>query len=333
MIVRALFLLLLLSMPFEARAAQYVVRPGDTLTSIARRYHVSLPALAHINRIANVNLIQAGRVLLIPVQGSSLRAPAVPYATRWHHVRWGDTLFGIALQNHLTIALIRALNPWLGRFPLAGQWLKLCGPCYADSATPPPAASTGAYGTLYVVRPGDTLSAVAARYGTTPGALVAANRLVNPNLVRIGAHLRIPQGVDSAILGYDPWSARSLIVTYARQYGIEPSLPLAVAWQESGFNQTMVSRTGAVGVMQVEPYTGRHISTLLDRPFNLYQADDNVHAGVYWLAHLLAYYGGNERLATAAYYQGTRSLASHGFYQDTNQYVNNVMSLKTSFGG
>jgi soluble lytic murein transglycosylase-like protein len=106
-----------------------------------------------------------------------------------------------------------------------------------------------------------------------------------------------------------------------------------VGWQESGFNQTLTSRTGAIGVMQVEPYTGIHISALLGRPFNLYNVDDNVHAGVFWLSHLLAYYGGNERLAIAAYYQGTRSIAEHGFFQDTIQYVADVLSLESSFGG
>ena len=44
-------------------------------------------------------------------------------------------------------------------------------------------------------------------------------------------------------------------ISYAQRYGLEPALPLAVAWQESGFNESLVSRTGAVGVMQVEPST------------------------------------------------------------------------------
>jgi len=325
-IVRALFLLLLLSMPFDARAAQYIVRPGDTLTLIAQRYHVSLPALARVNQIADINLVQIGRVLLIPVRKR----------TFYYRVQWGDTLIGIAARSHLTIPAIRSLNPALGRFPLAGQWLKLCGPCSTGSsmtmgaptaAGPTWVSSVGTYGGLYVVRPGDTLSSVASRYGTTTEALVAANRLINPNLVIIGMRLRIP-GVNA----YNPWQARSLIVSYARQYGIDPSLPLAVGWQESGFNQTVVSRTGAVGVMQVEPDTAQHIAHLLGRPVDLYHVDDNVHAGVFWLARLVAYYGGDERLAAAAYYQGSNALASHGFYQDTRQYVDDVMSLKSSFG-
>jgi soluble lytic murein transglycosylase-like protein len=140
--------------------------------------------------------------------------------------------------------------------------------------------------------------------------------------------LAIPDSSGSGIGVYDPWTARSLIVQDAAIFGMNSTLPLAVAWEESGFNQTLTSSTGAIGVMQVEPYTGTHISQLLGRHFNLYDVADNVYAGVYWLSVLLRYYGWNERLAVAAYYQGTRSLARVGMYADTRQYVANVMALQ-----
>jgi soluble lytic murein transglycosylase-like protein len=184
---------------------------------------------------------------------------------------------------------------------------------------------------------GDTLSAIAARYGVGTSALVLANHLANPNSIIVGSRLVIPQVSGTSPLlatgQYNPWQARSLIVYYAHDYGVNPALALAIGWQESGFNQTLVSPTGAIGVMQVEPYTGAHIRDLWGAPVDLYSVDGNIHAGVFWLARLLSYYGGNERLAAAAYYQGTRSIASHGFFQDTIQYVNNVTALESSFGG
>jgi LysM repeat protein len=323
---RTIVLLLALSLALPANAASYVVRPGDTLSAIAGRYHVSVGALARVNGIANVNLVQAGRVLLIPVRPR----------TFYYRVRWGDTLIGIGSRYHLSLAAIRALNPRLGAYLLAGQWLKLCGPCSWDNPPPPQpatdyaAGTVSSYGTLYIVRPGDTLTGIAARFGVSAGALLAANRIPNPDRIVIGWRLRIPAGGVGA---YDPWQARSLIANYAQSYGVEPALALAIGWQESGFNQSLVSRTGAVGVMQVEPYTAERITALTGRRFNLYAVDDNVHAGIFWLAHLLAHYGGNERLATAAYYEGTKAVARYGFFQDTIQYVNNVMALKSSFGG
>lgn len=333
MLRRVLFLVALLLLPLPAQAEDYLVRTGDTLSSIATRYHVSLSALARANGIRNINFIPAGRVLTIP---ADIQTYFVQAHTFYYRVRWGDTLLGITARYHLDLATIRSLNPQLGSYPLAGQLLKLCGPCSSGSsmsyrssgsAGSTPSASSGV---TYIVQPGDTISSIARNYGIAPSALVTANHIWNPNHIVVGTRLSIPRSWMSA---YDPWSARSLIVSYARQYGLSPSLPLAIAWQESGFNQNMISRTGAVGVMQVEPYTAQHISTLTGRSYNLYNVDDNVHAGVYWLGNLLSYYGGNERLAVAAYYQGTRSLDSQGFFNDTVQYVNNVEALKSNFGG
>jgi LysM repeat protein len=325
LLIRALFLALLLALPFRAQAAQYVVRAGDTLGQIAQRHHMSIDVLARVNGITNINLIQIGRALFVP----SLQR------TFYYRVRWGDTLLGIAARYHLDVPSIRAMNPALGLYPLAGQWLKLCGPCGSGGATAPsaPVASTAGSGTgsWYVVRPGDTLTGIAGRYGVSLRAIMAANRIVNPDHIVIGSTLTIPQTFLGG--GYDPWQARALIVSYAHAFGVDPALPLAIGWQESGFNQNMVSRTGAVGVMQVEPYTGRRVDALLGQQFNLYTIDDNIHVGIYWLASLLSYYGGDQRLAAAAYYQGTRALAEKGMYPDTVQYVNDVLALKASFGG
>lgn len=332
MVARALILALLLALPAHAEAAQYVVRPGDTLSSIAARYRVSVATLARWNSIANVNLVPVGRVLVIPT----------PMRRVAYRVQWGDTLSGIAARYGTSIGTIRSLNPALGSYPLAGQVLRVCSPCGGGVAVAQVAASgtTSSAGTAtYVVRGGDTLSGIAAAYGTTAAALVALNGLSNPDLVLIGTRLSVPAGRAVAATSargyqpYDPATVRSLLSQYSYTYGITAALALAISWQESGFNQNMISSTGAIGVMQVEPYTGRHIAWLMGRRINLYSLQDNAMAGVYWIATLVRYYGGDERWAVAAYYQGSRSLAQRGWFTDTRQYVNNVMALKTYFGG
>lgn len=334
MLVRAAALLMLFLLPVPAKAAGYIVQPGDTLTTIAQQYHVSVGSLARTNGIQNANLVPIGRVLSIPT----------PMHRFSYRVRWGDTLIGIAANYGLTVSAIHALNPSLGAYPLAGQLLRLCNPCGGTapvtSVSTAPTTATGTLGgSTYVVQPGDTLSEIAATYGTTPAALASSNNMVNPDLVVIGVHLTVPGAAPSAVSsstassGYNPAATRQLITSYAYTYGVPPALALAISWQESGFNQNLVSYTGAIGAMQVEPYTGDHISWLLGRSFNLYNVDDNVHAGVYWIATLLRYYGGDERSAVAAYYQGTRSIAQRGWFEDTKQYVANVMSLEASFAG
>lgn len=328
MVRRALLMVVLLLLPSGVEAAGYTVRPGDTLSAIAQRANVSIQALAAANHITNINLIQVGRVLLIP----EAAAPTVSYQSHWYKVRWGDTLTGIGARYGVSVATLQALNPRLGQYLITGQWLKVCGACVASAASAPAASSQAV---IYIVRPGDTLSSIAARYGVSMSSLVASNRIANVNLVRSGARLAIPGGGSTPTYAstYDPWNARSVLAEYADYYGVPRALAYAVAWQESGFNQSAISQTGAIGVMQVEPYTGITIDRLLGRSLNLYNITDNIQAGVYWLSHLIAYYGGNERLAVAAYYQGTRSVDRRGFFGDTVRYVDDVFSLTAQFGG
>ncbi len=161
---------------------------------------------------------------------------------------------------------------------------------------------------------------------------MAVNDISNPNLVVAGSRLQIP--VTSAVpaLPAIHRGTQQLISNYAQLYGIPTAFALAVAWQESGFNQNTLSHTGAIGVMQVEPDTGVTIGNLLGRPVDLHLVRDNVQAGVYLLARLDASYSGNQRLAAAAYYQGARSVARDGLYRDTKLYVDDVMALEARFG-
>jgi LysM repeat protein len=331
MLRRLVALTILFLIPLPAHAAGYVVQPGDTLGAIAQRYKVSVAAIARANAIQNVNLVPVGRLLTIPQ----------PFRAAYYRVRWGDSLSAIAVRYGTTVSRIIAMNPRLGSVLIAGQYIRVCSPCgggYASArSTSSGSTSTasGATGT-YVVQPGDSLSTIAVRYGTSASAIMSANGLTNPDLVVIGARLSIPGASvssPSVAVAYNPSATRSLIVSYASYYGVEPAFALAISWQESGFNQNMISPTGAIGAMQVEPYTGTHIASLLGTPVNLYNVDENVRAGVYWLSVLLRYYGGNERWAAAAYYQGSRSLATRGWFIDTRQYVADVMSLRVSFGG
>ena len=308
----SILLSLILLFPANASAAGYRVRTGDTLSAIAARYHTTIATLVRINHLRDANFITAGAILLVPGGGSR---------ANYYRVHWGDTLIGLASRFGLSIAAIRGLNPQLGAYPLAGTWLRL------DSAS---VAAPAAGGSSYVVQPGDSLISIAGRFGVTPAAIASANGLADPNQIVIGSALAIPPA--PAVPSSSP-QVQSLITSWAETYGVAPSLALALAWQESGFNQDVVSSTGAVGVMQVEPYTEERIAVLLGRQFNLYDVNDNIHAGVYWLAHLIAYYGGDQHLAIAAYYEGTRSVSRYGLFADTVQYVDNVLALQARFGG
>jgi soluble lytic murein transglycosylase-like protein len=122
---------------------------------------------------------------------------------------------------------------------------------------------------------------------------------------------------------------QAMVVAAARRLGVDPALAQAVAHQESGFQQKVVSPANAIGAMQVVPSSGRWASRLVGRPLDLFDARDNVVAGVAILAVLTRDHP--EPTAIAAYYQGLGSVHRHGMYSDTRRYVADVQTLRARF--
>ncbi len=87
----------------------YIVMPGDTLTRIARLFNTTVPTLAQLNGIVNVNLIQVGQQLIVPSPTAQPPAPQPPMPLL-HVVMPGDTLQRIAFQYGRTIWDIARAN-------------------------------------------------------------------------------------------------------------------------------------------------------------------------------------------------------------------------------
>jgi LysM repeat protein len=155
----------------------YTVQWGDTVFSIARRFGVTPDAIVAANGLANPNYIRAGQVLIIPT------LPPPPPGPVMYVVQPGDNLYRISLNFKVPIEAIiavnRIINPWYIR---AGQVLIIPT---GVPPVPPPLRS-------HVVRPGDTVWAIAAMYRVTPWAVISLNNLVNPNLIFVGQVLMIP---------------------------------------------------------------------------------------------------------------------------------------------
>jgi LysM repeat protein len=109
-------------------------------------------------------------------------------------IKRGDTLWDIALEHKTTVDALVALNgisdPSLIRI---GQRIVLHPPSAPSS--PPPAAPAPPAPIIHVVQPDETLWGIAVQYGTTVPALVDANQIPNPSLIRIGQTLAIPQAI------------------------------------------------------------------------------------------------------------------------------------------
>jgi LysM repeat protein len=326
------------------RRATYFVRSGDTLSQIAQRKHVSLAALLKANHLSLRSVIHVGQRLRIP--GAAARAAATPAprpAARIaaYRVRSGDTLSAIAARTHTPLSTVYSLNRLTARSVIhPGQVLKVRG------AAPKPSAPTTR---AYAVRSGDTLSAIAVRSGTTLARLLKLNHLSAASVIYPGQRLRVPVTKKPAANSSNTFAGRTypaavvsaanrnraaiarthvpsraqtkaMIVATARRHGVDPRLALAVAWQESGWNQRQVSVANAIGVMQVIPSSGQWASEMAGRRLNLLNTQDNITAGVVILRSLTRS-AKNLDQAIAGYYQGLYSVQKNGMYADTKGYV------------
>lgn len=318
----------------------HVVAPGESLSSIAAQDGLSVEQLAAANGLSPDAQLIAGSTVQIPPQGAGVTGAPVSTAAP---ASTGATVSGA------------------GSSAPTGD-----GDNDADdvgssaTATAVPAtATTGAY----VVQPGDTLTAIAARAGVTVDQLAAANGL-NPNdYLLAGTVLRLGGGSQTEFVSSTSTSSSAAtsqpvgaaaegqptdppyptpervtapqVGSIAAANGVPASLADAIAWQESGFNNDLVSSADARGVMQILPGTWQWIQNSLNPgpPLAPASAADNVRGGVLMLRSLLNATRGDPAMAAAGYYQGLPSVQQHGLYPSTQQYVQDVLSLEHQFGG
>jgi peptidoglycan hydrolase-like protein with peptidoglycan-binding domain len=178
----------------------------------------------------------------------------------------------------------------------------------------------------YVVKPGDSLTAIARRVRVPVPTLARLNGLDTRHYLLIGTKLRLPASVSVAAT--DATAVRASIDRWAATEGVDPRLARALAWMESGYQTGVVSSVGAQGVMQLLPSTWRYVERVLLGHRVAHTPDGNVQVGVTLLRHLLRVFNGDEHLALAAWYQGERSVRERGLYKVSKVFVADVEALK-----
>lgn len=170
----------------------YTVEPGDTLFSIALRFEISPNEIVAANTLADPNNVFVGQQLLIPgyqpTQASSADADptASPDDPAIHIVQPGEALSVIAQKYGITLAELVAVNRIANpNLVSPGTQLVIPGLTAAELKA--------ANQITHVVQTGDTIGSIAAQYGVTVAALAEANRIANPNLIRVGDRLIIPE--------------------------------------------------------------------------------------------------------------------------------------------
>lgn len=166
----------------------YVVKTGDTLQTIARRYGTTWQAIAANNNLINANFIYAGQRLVIFGGGGTSGGVYVPPSQpppnqggpNTYVVQAGDTLAIIASKFGTTWQAIASANNLVNANNIyTGQRLVIPS---APARQP----------VSYTVKSGDTLFSIATRYGTTVQVIQTANNLANPNSIYAGQVLTIP---------------------------------------------------------------------------------------------------------------------------------------------
>ena len=148
-------------------------------------------------------------------------------------------------------------------------------------------------------------------------------RLVSPTNVPISPPVAAVHRKARYHSGVANLELEQAVIRAAQQHHVQPALLLAVMKAESSFNPIVISKAGAVGLMQLVPETAiRHGVR------NLYDANENITGGAKHLRYLLDRFHGNTRLALAAYNAGERKVDRYGKippYKETQDYVKKVL--------
>jgi peptidoglycan hydrolase-like protein with peptidoglycan-binding domain len=187
--------------------------------------------------------------------------------------------------------------------------------------------ATGGPTATYVVHPGDSLTAIARTHGTSVAALATLNRIDAAKPIVIGLKLRLPAPAPGS-LGAQSVDVRSILDAWSARLGVDEHLVRALAWMESGYQTSIVSPAGAVGVLQTLPSTRDYVETVLNGAPIARTVSGDVEVGVLYLKHLLAVFKGDESLALAGWYQGERAVRTHGVYAISKPFVANVLALR-----
>ena len=219
------------------RPSTYRVKSGDTVTQIAKRFGLSITAIAKLNNLGPKSLIRVGQVIKL-VGNTPPEVEAESY-----RVRPGDTLSGIASRHQLTLSELTSINRISSSTLIyPGQVLRVAK--VIPSSQPPVGAPD-----TYVVATGDSLDSVAEKFGITLGALREYNDLARASIIYVGQVLNLKPPVGQAKAPKPPKPASSASTLSDEISSLDPMRPTG-ACSIHGFHTVLsgetISRIAAV---------------------------------------------------------------------------------------
>jgi soluble lytic murein transglycosylase-like protein len=194
----------------------------------------------------------------------------------------------------------------------------------------------------YTVRKGESLGLIAAQFHTTAKALQSANQL-RSTTIHPGQVLQVPGvAVPTRVPGKLPIPLRTspdrlvlvpAFVSAAKEFDVPYDLLMSLAYTESGWQRSIVSADGAVGVGQLLPMTSKWVarSLLNERGLDPRDGEDNIRLSARFLAYLLEMTDGSQLKALAAYYQGHVAVLRDGVSAGGRNYATIILTNRSSF--
>ncbi len=307
-------------------------RPGASWTkaSAKRRTKRSPASDARAAAGPRTRLVRAGSITMaVASLGLLVGAGAAGYSgggSNIHVVQPGDTLWAISRADGLTVAQLAAannMNP--GDLLLIGRRLII----------PTPGSLSPAQKSLSARSSSPGHSGTNPRSGANPHSGSNPHSGANPwTFCSTFVPQTGPWGVLPWLLEQSPQrlALRPVFERWANYYDLWRPLLEAISWEESGWQQNVVSSAGAVGVGQLLPSSASFVSsTLVGEPLNIKSASDNIRMSAALLAYLADIEGNNRCDVIAAYYEGAFNLSRFGVFPATQSYVANVEALIPEF--
>ncbi|MEK3854808.1 LysM peptidoglycan-binding domain-containing protein [Cytobacillus sp. FSL H8-0458] len=180
--------------PFNGEASahenKYIVQTGDTLWEISRSNNLSVEELKKWNSISGSTIYKGQAMTLLAPHRHDTASGGANSSAVSYTVKSGDTLWGIARTNGVSVSSLKSLNGISGDMIYPGQKLKVKGS--VQSAAPSAPISTG----TYTIQRGDTLSGIASRHNLSVSQLKAMNSL-SSDLIYAGQTLKISGSATS----------------------------------------------------------------------------------------------------------------------------------------
>ncbi|EEU29696.1 LysM domain protein [Limosilactobacillus coleohominis 101-4-CHN] len=181
-------------------ASSYTVQSGENLSEIAAKFGTNWQTLAQLNNLSNPNRIYVGQVLRLSANTAANNTTTTSNQQTNHAdtytVQSGDNLSKIASQfgtNYENLARLNNItNP--NRI-YVGQVLRISGNTNVSTSTQ--STTTTNNTSSYTVKSGDTLSGIAAKFGTSYEALAQRNNIANPNTIYVGQVIQISGSVNN----------------------------------------------------------------------------------------------------------------------------------------